>query len=35
MRCDIMEPEEHIFARDIGGLRPEISDAVQLQPYWT
>lgn len=30
-----MEPEERILARYIGGLRPEISDVVQLQPYWT
>lgn len=35
MRCDIMEPEEQIIARYIGGLRPEISNVVQLQPHWT
>lgn len=34
MRCDIMEPEEQIIARYIGGLRLEISNVLQLAaPY--
>jgi hypothetical protein len=35
MRCDIVEPEEQMVARYLGGLRSEISNVVQLQPYWT
>ncbi|KAJ9544035.1 hypothetical protein OSB04_023742 [Centaurea solstitialis] len=35
MRCGFEEPEEQIIARFLGALRPEISDIVQLQPYWT
>jgi hypothetical protein len=35
MRCDIVEPEEQMVARYLGGLRYEISNVVQLQPYWT
>lgn len=35
MRCGFEEPEEQIIARFLGQLRPEISDIVQLQPYWT
>ncbi|KAD3336751.1 hypothetical protein E3N88_32270 [Mikania micrantha] len=35
MRCGAEEEEEHIIARFLGALRPEISDIVQLQPYWT
>ncbi|KAJ9548942.1 LOW QUALITY PROTEIN: hypothetical protein OSB04_021485 [Centaurea solstitialis] len=35
MRCGFEEPEEQIIARFLGALRPEISDVVQLQPYWT
>ncbi|GJV39800.1 RNA-directed DNA polymerase, eukaryota [Tanacetum coccineum] len=35
MRCGFEEPEEQVIARFLGALRPEISDIVQLQPYWT
>jgi hypothetical protein len=35
MRCDIVEPEEQMVAHYLGGLRSEISNVVQLQPYWT
>ena len=35
MRCGADEPEEQIIARFFGALRPDISDIVQLQPYWT
>jgi hypothetical protein len=34
MRCGAEEPEEQIIERFFGALRPEISDMVQLQPYW-
>jgi hypothetical protein len=33
IRCDV-EQEEQMIARYLGGLRVEISDVVQLQPYW-
>lgn len=29
------EEEEHVIARFLGALRPEISDVVHLQQYWT
>lgn len=35
MRCGIYEPEEQTIARYLGGLRREIFDIVDLQPYWT
>ncbi|KAK0590976.1 hypothetical protein LWI29_033915 [Acer saccharum] len=35
IRCDVVEQEEQMIARYLGGLRVEISDVVQLQPYWT
>jgi hypothetical protein len=35
MRCDIVVPEEQMIARYRGGLRFEIGNVVQLQPYWT
>ena len=35
MRCDVSEPEEQTIARYLGGLRSEIANVVQLQPYWT
>lgn len=35
MRCDLYEPEEQTIARYLGGLKPEIGNIVQLQPYWT
>jgi hypothetical protein len=34
IRCDVVEQEEQMIARYLGGLRVEISDVVQLQPYW-
>ncbi|KAL1316101.1 hypothetical protein AAHE18_15G042500 [Arachis hypogaea] len=34
MKCDIQETEEQILARYLGGLNTEISDVVQLQPFW-
>ncbi|XP_031378325.1 uncharacterized protein LOC116193718 [Punica granatum] len=35
MKCNIVEPEEQTIARYLGGLRFEIRNVVQLQPYWT
>ncbi|KAK9210956.1 hypothetical protein WN943_000329 [Citrus x changshan-huyou] len=35
MKCDLVEAEEHTIARYLGGLKPEIGNVVQLQPYWT
>ncbi|KAK4489910.1 hypothetical protein RD792_000558 [Penstemon davidsonii] len=35
MCCDIVEPEEQTIARYLGGLRTEIRNVIQLQPYWT
>ncbi|KAK0604597.1 hypothetical protein LWI29_017342 [Acer saccharum] len=35
MLCDITEPDEQTIARYLGGLRTDISNIVQLQPYWT
>ncbi|PKI52817.1 hypothetical protein CRG98_026765 [Punica granatum] len=35
MKCDLVEPEEQTIARYLGGLRSEIRNVVQLQPYWT
>ncbi|XP_076959895.1 uncharacterized protein LOC143636105 [Bidens hawaiensis] len=35
MRCGIDEEEEQVIARFLGALRSDISDIVQLQPYWT
>ena len=35
LKCDMVEQEEQTIARYLGGLRPEISNIVQLQPYWT
>ncbi|XP_022899409.1 uncharacterized protein LOC111412720 [Olea europaea var. sylvestris] len=35
LQCEIEEPEEQTIARYLGGLRTEICDVVQLQPYWT
>lgn len=35
MLCDIIEPEEQTIARYLGGLRSEIRNIVQLQPYWS
>jgi hypothetical protein len=34
IRCDVVEQEEQMIARYLGGLHVEISDVVQLQPYW-
>lgn len=33
MRCDVSEQEEQTIARFLGGLRREIENVVQLQPY--
>jgi len=33
IKCDIVEPEEQTIARYLGGLKPEIRNVVQLQPY--
>ncbi|KAK0597158.1 hypothetical protein LWI29_022317 [Acer saccharum] len=33
--CDITEPDKQTIARYLGGLRTDISNIVQLQPYWT
>ncbi|KAK0594953.1 hypothetical protein LWI29_002093 [Acer saccharum] len=35
LKGDLMEPEEQTIARYLGGLNYEISNVVQLQPYWT
>lgn len=35
MRCGVEEPEEELIARFLHALRFEISDVVQLQPYWS
>ncbi|KAJ9540932.1 hypothetical protein OSB04_027438 [Centaurea solstitialis] len=35
MRCGVDEDEEQVIARFLGALRSDISDVVQLQPYWT
>ncbi|GJU89808.1 reverse transcriptase domain-containing protein [Tanacetum coccineum] len=35
MRCDVVEEEEHVVALFLGVLKPEITDIVSLQPYWT
>ncbi|GJX74962.1 reverse transcriptase [Tanacetum coccineum] len=35
IKYDIVKPEEQTIARYLGGLRSEISNVVQLQPYWT
>ncbi|GJY90205.1 reverse transcriptase domain-containing protein [Tanacetum coccineum] len=35
MRCDVVEEEEQVVARFLGVLKPEITDIVSLQPYWT
>jgi hypothetical protein len=35
MRCDIVESEEQMVARCLGGLRSKVGNIVQLQPYWT
>ena len=32
IRCDIVEPEEQMIARYLGGLHAKLSDVVQLQP---
>ncbi|XP_017984225.1 PREDICTED: uncharacterized protein LOC108663577 [Theobroma cacao] len=34
MKCDVHEPKEQTVARYLGGLNVEITDVVQLQPYW-
>ena len=35
IRCDVVEQEEQMIAHYLIGLHVEISDVVQLQPYWT
>ncbi|GKC38100.1 gag-pol polyprotein-like protein, partial [Tanacetum coccineum] len=35
IKYDIVEPKEQTIAHYLGGLRSEISNVVQLQPYWT
>nr|GEX92585.1 hypothetical protein [Tanacetum cinerariifolium] len=35
IKCDIVELEEQTIACYLGGLRSEISNVVQLRPYWT
>ncbi|KAK0587640.1 hypothetical protein LWI29_026225 [Acer saccharum] len=35
LKGDLMEPEQQTIARYLGGLNYEISNVVQLQPYWT
>ena len=35
LKCDIAEPKEQTIARYLGGLKEEVADVVQLQPYWS
>ncbi|GKD16667.1 reverse transcriptase domain-containing protein [Tanacetum coccineum] len=35
MRCDVVKEEEQVVAQFLGVLKPEISNIVSLQPYWT
>ena len=35
MRCGIEEDDEQVIARFLGAIRPEISDVVMLQQYWS
>ena len=35
IRYDVVEQEKQMIARYLSGLHVEISDVVQLQPYWT
>ena len=35
IRYDVVEHREQMIASYLGGLHVKISDAVQLQPYWT
>ncbi|KAJ0589753.1 putative nucleotidyltransferase, Ribonuclease H [Helianthus annuus] len=35
MRCGAEEEEEQVIARFLGALRSDVSDMVQLQPYWS
>ncbi|XP_039140401.1 uncharacterized protein LOC120277608 [Dioscorea cayenensis subsp. rotundata] len=35
IKCDVVEPQEQTIARFLGGLRTEVGNMVQLQPYWT
>ncbi|KAJ8631268.1 hypothetical protein MRB53_024591 [Persea americana] len=35
VKNDIAEPEEQTIARYLGGLKEEVADVVQLQPYWS
>ena len=33
IRCELMEPQEQTIARFLGGLRKDIANVVELQPY--
>ncbi|GAV58444.1 hypothetical protein CFOL_v3_01978 [Cephalotus follicularis] len=35
MRCKMLEHPEQKLARFLGGLKPEIANVVELQPFWT
>ena len=35
LRFDINEPEEQTIARFLEGLKRELADAIQSQPFWT
>ncbi|GKA52657.1 reverse transcriptase domain-containing protein [Tanacetum coccineum] len=35
MRCDVVKEEEQVVAQFLGVFKPEITDIVSLQPYWT
>ena len=35
LKGELTEPDEQTIARYLGGLKYEISNVVQLQPYWT
>ncbi|GKB87773.1 hypothetical protein Tco_0960045 [Tanacetum coccineum] len=35
IKCDVVEPEKQIIARYLGGLRANISNILELQPYWS
>lgn len=35
MKCDIAEPNQQTIACNLGGLKMEIENIIQLQSYWT
>lgn len=35
LQCDVNEANKQMIARYLGGLKSEIANLVELQPYWT